>query len=320
MVPILVMKISFPSRLRSYAFLDQCFSIINRMESEGSTTGAAAITRRVLDDLPNLLSLAVFLSATALLFRSLEFALIVTASLGFHELGHAAALAFSGLDWRISFGLAGAWTWSSSAQRQQLTHLRNAFIHLAGPFFSLLLALLALAINTLWRPADSHLLLLANFSAQVGFLNLIPLGGLTDGGKIVRRLAATYKVGPVRIWAVLLPMLVSALMLFVYALLAPPTPAPLLSLLLIGLWMSGSLVIELRPFRHPSQPNHLPASSAPARITPAQGYLLVTAMWALLALALLISAATPFWLAPRYLLGSLRNAFDVLSFLTRSVL
>jgi len=53
-------------------------------------------------------------------------------------------------------------------------------------------------------------------------------------------------VGPVRIWAVLLPMLVSALMLFVYALLAPPTPAPLLSLLLIGLMKFGMGLLNIQ--------------------------------------------------------------------------
>ena len=165
-------------------FLDACPSIIKRMESRG-------ILQRAWADMPNLLSLLVFFGATGLIFRSLEFALVVTASLGFHELGHAAMLAWYGLDWRHHLRDCGRWTWSPQPDRERLTQFANVMIHLSGPLFSFLLALLALGVQAAWQPQDRHLLILASFSAQVGFLNLLPLGPLTDGGKIVQRMMAS---------------------------------------------------------------------------------------------------------------------------------
>ena len=174
--------------------------------------------QRAWADMPNLLSLLVFFGATGLIFRSLEFALVVTASLGFHELGHAAMLAWYGLDWRITFGIVGAWTWSPQPDRERLTQFANVMIHLSGPLFSFLLALLALGVQTAWQPQDRHLLILASFSAQVGFLNLLPLGPLTDGGKIVQRMMASLG-GALQKRMAILPVFVTALMLAFYGLL-----------------------------------------------------------------------------------------------------
>lgn len=279
------------------------------------TAARAGLARRTREDVPNFLSLMVFFLVTALLFRSWEFALIVTASLGFHELGHAAALSYLGLEWRITFGLVGAWTWSPGAERARLSQLANAVVHLAGPVFSLLLALLALTMHALWHPVDEHLLTLANFSAQVGFLNLLPLGNLTDGGKIVHRMITSLD-RPARAWAVLLPLLVSALMLVIYSLFQIPvmgekSPAPfLLGLLLVGFWLASSLAItgqwRLARRKHPQW------RSFGVNMTRQQAYALIVVVWVLLALGLIISAATPFWLSPEYLLGSLRNVVDVM--------
>jgi hypothetical protein len=286
-----------------------------------TATPRPSLARRAQEDLPNFLALAAFVGITALAFRSWEFALMVTASLGFHEIGHAAALSLSGLRWRISFNILGAFTWSSLPERERLSDLRNTFIHLAGPFFSLLLALLSLLLAQFWNPAGEHLLLLANFSAQVGLFNLLPLGGLTDGGKVVRRLAGSHLRGAARAWAMWLPILVSGLILTGYLLTQArggEAGAIMLSLLLLGVWMSGSLLLELRLPRGPAIPvtgaAHPPQPSA--RITAAQGGLVVALMFGLLILALVVSAATPFWLAPRYVLGGLLNFANIMLILS----
>ena len=75
--------------------------------------------------------------------------------------------------------------------RQELGHFKNALIHQAGPLFSILYALVAIGIHLVWQPDSTHLLRLASFSAQVGLFNLLPLGNMSDGGKIVRRALAS---------------------------------------------------------------------------------------------------------------------------------
>lgn len=279
------------------------------------------MARRAVHDLPNLLSLLAFFSATALIFRSVQFALIVTASLGFHELGHAAALAWYGLDWRITFGVVGAWTSSSLPAREKLSHLANTLIHLGGPSFSFLLALAALGLQAALQPADRHLLILASFSGQVGFLNLIPLGGLTDGGKVLRRISASLgskRRAPI----VLLPVILTALMLAVYFLIESPhlqgaeSTQFLLGLLLLGIWMANSLLLELRR----AVRSNLKALDSGKKMTNGEVAFLVLVMWDLLALGLVIIAATPFWLAPEYVIGSLRNIVAIFHLIERIAL
>lgn len=207
------------------------------------------LIQRARQDLRNFLSLLVFFFATALFFRSWEFALITTASLGFHELGHAAALSWLKLEWRIAFGIVGAWTWSDAGERARLPEMANVFVHISGPFFSLVLAGAALALNRLLFPNDRHLLILANFSAQVGFLNLLPLGPVTDGGKIVRRIVASVS-GKHRLHAILLPLTAATLMFTLYAWAQLPqtngdsSSSFAVSLLLIGIWMASSMLLE----------------------------------------------------------------------------
>lgn len=258
---------------------------------------------RAWDDLSGLVSLLLFLGGTALIFRSWEFGLIVTASLGFHELGHAAAIGLHGLKSRISFGLVGAWTWSPLQERQKLSDLQNIFIHLAGPLFSLLLAAVAVALRAYFPAADQHLGVLANFSAQVGLLNLLPLGALTDGGKIVRRLVAPLDAGS-RAEAALLPLSCTALMLVACSLLSSPNGG-WRSILLIGLWLGGSLIFEAR--------RPAPAAPLPARqVTRTQAFALVGVAWGLLLLSVAIIAATPFWLEPGFVMGMVNNVLVVL--------
>jgi hypothetical protein len=274
-----------------------------------------------MNDLPNLLSLLAFFSATALIFRSVQFALIVTASLGFHELGHAAALAWYGLESRITFGVVGAWTSSSLPAREKLSHLENTMIHLGGPFFSFLLALAALGLQAAWQPADRHLLILASFSGEVGFLNLIPLGGLTDGGRVLRRMIASLE-STRRAPIVLLPILITTLMLAVYFLIEAPhlkgaeSSQFLLGLLLLGIWMANSLLLEVRRAAR----SNLESLDSGKKMRNGEVAFLVLVMWDLLALGLVIIAATPFWLAPEYVMGSLRNIIAVIHLFERVAL
>ncbi len=271
------------------------------------------IAGRAFDDLPNLLSLLAFFSITAVMFRSIEFALIVTASLGFHELGHAALISFLRMEWRISFGLVGAWTWSPAEERKKISNLANSAIHLAGPAFSLLLGGFALVLSAVSPGEDSHLLLLANFSAQVGILNLLPLGSWTDGGKVVQRVIAPL-AGIERIWAALLPLFVTFLILSVYTVAGQPVyydrqpDAFLLGLLLVAVWMTCSFLLEVRKAGPEEQYTGLP-------LTRTQGFLLWLLIWGLLALALVISELSPFWLAPEYVMGCLKNITDIMALL-----
>ncbi|MBE0695784.1 MAG: hypothetical protein IH586_02570 [Anaerolineaceae bacterium] len=268
-------------------------------------------------DLLNFFSLLVFFCATTILFRSVEFALVVAASLGFHELGHAAALAWLHLDFRIQFGLVGAWTWSSSAERAQLSHFTNTIIHLAGPLFSLLLALAAVGLHVIWRPDSGHLLILANFSAQVGFFNLLPLGPLTDGGKALRRVSAALE-GTLRLRAVLLLIVVTVGMLVMYGLVVLPEISVetgrsfLFSLVLVGFWLASSLLIQTL---HPEPETPLPIQP----IKPHQVYLLILLIWDILTFCLVVMSATPFWLAPQYVRGYIDNITWVVTLVARIV-
>jgi hypothetical protein len=280
------------------------------------------LARWAVDDLPNLFSLLAFFIVTALLFRSFEFALIVTASLGFHELGHAAALAWYGLEWHISFGVVGAWTWSPLAGRKQLSHLSNSMIHLAGPVCSFLLALLALGLHAIWQPPDNHLLELASFSSQVGFLNLLPVGSLTDGGKIVQRMIFSLRRES-RGLALLLPIGFSSLILILYG-LVDRTVLPekgstfALGFLLVGLWMASSVLIESQ---HTARHRRLaPGWQSTAPMSTGEAYFLLMVVWDLLALGLVIASTTPFWLAPQYVLGSLRNIYSLIDLVVLVVL
>ena len=264
-------------------------------------------------ELSGLVSLLVFLGVTAFLFRSWEFALIVTASLGFHELGHAAALAFFGLEYRISFGWAGAWTWSRLSERQALSHFQNSCVHLAGPMFSLLLAFIALALYLLWLPNSDHLLLLSNFTAQVGLLNLLPLGALTDGGKLLQRVALSVRAGQGR-QPILLLITLSVLgpilyaLYEIYATASLHLPTSLLVFILIGAWLGASFLAEVAGQSDPTP------QAAP--MTFHQIALLILLLWDMLAVLFIIIFFTPFWLAPQYLLGSLKNAEALLRLFT----
>jgi hypothetical protein len=230
--------------------------------------------RRVRDDLAGLFSLLIFLVVTAVLFRSWELALLVTASLGFHEMGHALALGWYRLDYRIHFGVVGAYTWSRLPQRAGLSHKRNSYVHLAGPLFSLVLALAALALHRLWQPESRHLLVLANFSAQTGFINLLPLGDLTDGGKVLRRMASSARRRRERLAILALgtaalvgPLLASAWPVWRWGWSALPEAAA--GFVLIGFWLAASLLLELRRGAGAAAEEQPAAENLPVEVQPA---------------------------------------------------
>ena len=68
------------------------------------------------------------------------------------------------------------------------------------------------------------------------------------------------------------------------------------------------MLIESRRAARPAE--RITRASAP--MTTGQVAFLLLVMWDLLVLGLIITAVTPFWLAPEYVLGSLRNIFAIL--------
>ena len=267
-------------------------------------------------ELPGFFSLVVFLVITAVLFRNWEFALIVTASLGFHEMGHAVALSWYHLEYHIHFGMVGAWTWSRIDRRAYLSQLSNTYIHLAGPFFSLILALLALVLNALWKPESHHLLILANFSAQVGFLNLLPLGIITDGGKVLRRMVISVDGGRGK-W-VLLSLVAAAVLAplgyVIYHLTSAGTElsATVLGFVLIGAWLAAGFFSEL--WR--SGPQQLAGTR---KMNARQLTFIALLFWDMLAILFYIIITTPFWLAPEYMVGLLDNIKLLITWFVRLI-
>mgnify|MGYP000315473678 CR=1 FL=1 len=265
--------------------------------------------RRELSEAASLLA---FLVGTALLFRSWEFALIVTASLGFHELGHAVALRWFGLAYRVHFGMVGAWTWTRGEERAGLSQLANVYIHLAGPLFSLGLSLIALALNAWWQPGSPHLELLANFSAQTGFLNLLPLGTLTDGGKVLRRMANSARDGSARRSFLLFS---GAVFIFpgLWVLAAfwqagAEVSNQVWGLVLIGAWLAAGALAELYRAHGVELAARRPMNAVQIVFT-------TLLVWDMLAVLLAVILFTPFWLAPQYVRGALQNMTLLLGWL-----
>ncbi|MEN6410976.1 MAG: hypothetical protein ABFD44_14835, partial [Anaerolineaceae bacterium] len=143
------------------------------------------------EELRGMVSLLLFLGATAFLLQSVSLAVMIVASLGFHELGHILALAVRRIPWKLRFGLAGAWTESPKEIRAGLSNYTNSLIHLAGPLFSLLYALLAMLVHRFWLPDQPQLMQLANLNAQLALFNLLPLGEASDGGKFLHKAFAS---------------------------------------------------------------------------------------------------------------------------------
>lgn len=250
------------------------------------------------EELRSLLSLALFITGAALVLQSLPLGLMVTAALGFHELGHILLIRRCGVPWKLRFGLAGAWVETPLEERQALGQYSNALIHLAGPAFSLLYALAALAIYFLAPGGSTTLVLLANFSAQVGLLNLVPIGDLTDGGKFIQRARASLNLPEHRrlftlavgwVAAVYIGTIVGVSLLHKGFFL----PHQASSFLIISLWMVFGLSARLRG---DGQPQSQDAFKDSQPMTFRQAWWLMVGVETLLLVSTAVVLVTPFWL------------------------
>ena len=158
---------------------------------EEALVAESIMGNRLREELRGLSSLLVFVGCVAFAFQSWELSLMWASALGIHEMGHILMISLLRIDWKMGFGIMGAWTETPLEERKALGHFKNSVIHLAGPIFSMLYALIAIGIHMAWHPDSDHLLRLASFSAQVGLFNLLPLGNASDGGKIIHRVLAS---------------------------------------------------------------------------------------------------------------------------------
>ena len=236
-----------------------------------------------------LYSASVFALSISFLFQSWEIALVVTLGLGFHELGHILVVHGMGIDWEFGFSFLGAWTKTPLERRQTLGHFANSLIHLAGPFFSFLLATLALVIFFLIEPQSRSFLWprLANFSVLLAVTNLLPMGSLSDAGKVIKRVFASLPQQPRRrLLTNLLPMLVGGM-----AHLRDFDEARAVSLLILLLWFAASLLLESRQ-DEPSE------AESPKVMTEQQSGILLSGIIILVLYCYVIAIITPFWLTP----------------------
>lgn len=118
---------------------------------------------------------------------------MITISLAVHEAGHILMIRRIGIRWEFGFNHLGAWTRTPLKARRAIGQYANALIHLSGPLFSFLLSIGALAMVFVTSPVGGHFfwVRLANFSVLLGLTNLLPIGSLTDGGKLLTRLSAS---------------------------------------------------------------------------------------------------------------------------------
>jgi hypothetical protein len=272
------------------------------------------LDRQFRSTLNSLLLIGVVTLATAAVFRSWSLALVVTAGLLVHELGHILLASRNGVSWELVLHWAGIGTLTPLAQRRRLSAFQNGLIHLGGPLFSLLLALFVLGLGpSLSRSVpEAAWSQLANFSALLAVLNILPFGEFSDGGRVVQRLAGALprRLKPPAILGLLVGLLSSAWALWATGF----TPVGLLALLLIGLWLVVHMLVEAQ--RSP-ETDWLTAgnTAGAARMSWAQGFFLLAAMLAVLVLSTLAVLSTPFWLTSSELAVMTDGLAEVLHFL-----
>jgi hypothetical protein len=252
-----------------------------------------------------LVSIVAFALAVAILFYSWQLAWMITAGLAFHELGHVMVLWALGIDWQIGFSGLGAWTRTPIQARRRLNHFWNSVIHLAGPVFSVLLALIAILIQLLAHPEQDYWLRLANFNALVAVLNLLPLGELSDGGKLLRRLFASV---PVRVEDEMLALVGLVPLLFAMIVLALRFDwHKVLALLLIVVWFVVNVIVARRR-DDPSE------AYSPRAMSRRQAFgLLAIALAAFLA-GIVFVLLTPFWLTEQHVLNMVSAFLGIAAF------
>jgi hypothetical protein len=238
-------------------------------------------------EIRSLLSLLAFVAGAAFLFQSWKIAVLLTAALGVHELGHILAISLFGVDWATGFSISGAWTLTPQEERKALSHFANAVIHLTGPFFNLLYASLALGIDWTLGLNRNYWLRAANLSATVGLINVLPIGRISDGGKAIHRIFSSLDEKKER-WLLPAPILWLLSLLWVFMVM-PYNWIGTLTLGLIGLWFVVGLLREsLR-----DDPTEAASSRA---MTRNQGFLLISYIVILSLASTVIILLTPLWL------------------------
>lgn len=249
------------------------------------------------------ISAALFAVAVSALFQSWDIALVITLSLGFHELGHILVIQAMGIDWEFGFSYMGAWTRTPLKARQAIGHFANSLIHLAGPLFNFLLSVVAILLYFLGGPISRHYFWakLANFSVLLGLTNLLPIGALSDGGKFLNRMARSLKhQSRAR-------MVILVLQLFVVFSehFRDFNDARTISIGIFALWFILGILINLR------QQAAAPVEARP--MTERQANALFSFLIMLILYSYLITVITPFWLNEN-------DVLHIMSFYERSIL
>lgn len=238
-------------------------------------------------ELRALLSPILFAVVVAIIFQSREIGLMLTASLGVHELGHIAGIWLQRMEWELGFGAMGAWTKSSLEQREVLGHYANSLIHLAGPTCNFIFSLISLGIFIVneTSPDRAYWLYLSNLNALLALINLMPMGNLSDGGKFAKRLFASLstreEIRLLSLLAVTIPSWIG--------LLNKMDIARAASLGVPVIWLFVSMLIESRqddPIEYES----------PKAMTNQQAGLLFSATVMIFFLCFCLVVITPFWL------------------------
>lgn len=239
----------------------------------------------------SILSFILFVMLIVLLFQSWELAWLITAGLGAHELGHILLVSNFGIRWRLRFNLLGLALLTPKKKREDLSHFNNSRIHLAGSLFSLFFALVAIAIHWLVQSGEGQdfWLRTANFSAQLGLFNALPLGKLSDGGKFAKRLMASLDERQEKnlLWTLLFWPISILWMLWMTGM----ETVRMLGLFFVGIWLLVQLMIESRL----DDPNE---SESPKAMNGRQAVLLVGLLVAVLVFNSVIALRTPLWLTP----------------------
>jgi len=249
-------------------------------------------------EIRGLLSLLAFVAGVGFIFQSFEIALLITAALGIHELGHVLAVSLFGIEWDIGFGVAGAWISTPRDDRRTLSHFENTVIHLAGPAFSLLYAVLAVVIHLASGLNQDYWLRLADLSATIGLLNVLPIGRVSDGGKAIQRVFASLDERAER-WLLPAPILWIVSLLWVVS-VTPYNWIGILAFGLIGVWFVIGLL------RESLRDDPRDAQSVQA-MTRNQGFLVISYMVILMVATTAIMLLTPLWLTEDHVVAMVRG-------------
>lgn len=258
--------------------------------------------------LRSLIVIVVMVIITMALFRSWQLALLVTAALMVHELGHILAAASMGVRWELILNPFGLGTLTLLHERRRLSQLQNAMIHLSGPGFSLLLALIAMlfgivlegsAVDSPWRE-------LANLSALLAVVNILPIGGISDGGRYLKRLYASLpeQLEPPTVLGLLIGLLSAVAILRQIGV----EDTSLLIMSLMGFWLVVHMLFE-------AQRDDPAEAASDQAMSFWEALLSLILMLSILLVSSLVLLESPFWLKLHNLVGIASGLVDSLTFL-----